>query len=85
MPDYRGLSDDELKAKIVLYEARAEEILMGDGVAKIQGEGRLMEYVQANSGQLTAALEQLYYERSRRWPDLFPYRGRAIGVRFKSI
>lgn len=81
MADYRGLSDDDLRAKITRYEAAIEEIDLGGGVAVIAGEGRRMEYVQANASKARETLEDLYYERSRRWPADYPRQGRAIAVR----
>ena len=81
MADYRGLSDAELAGKITRYETAIEKIDLGGDVAVIAGEGRRMEIVQANAGAARNTLEDLYCERARRQPGLFPRRGRAIGVR----
>jgi hypothetical protein len=81
MADYRALTDADLSAKIGRYEDAIEKIDLGGDVAVIAGEGRRMEIVQANASGARQTLEDLYYERSRRFPDQFPRRGRAIGVR----
>ena len=83
MADYRGLSEFDLLSKIQRYEDAIEKIDLGGDVSKIQGEGRLIEIVQANAGKARETLEDLYYERSRRWPDKYPRTGRAINVSFQ--
>lgn len=82
MPDFSRLSDADLDTKIAKYEAVIEDVELNGGVGKVQGEGRLVEYVQANVSSARNTLEELYFERRKRTAALtgLPC-GRAIPVR----
>lgn len=63
---YTTLSDADLDAKIIELTTKYENVQMGGGVAKVQREGRLLEYTKSNSGGLIDLLKIALAERDRR-------------------
>lgn len=75
-------TDSELTAEIKAYAKGKRALTMGEGVAKIQGEGRLVEFVASNSHELDHALAEMMYEARQRGLPIGGMPLSAIAVEF---
>ena len=71
-------TDQQLLAKIQQYGEAIEKVALGGGVGRVQGEGRMVEFVPSNIGLAQATLRTLIAEAVGR--GLMDGRGGAIAV-----
>lgn len=84
MGRFSGLTDDELAAKILLYDGKLQEAELGGEVSVIVSDGRRMETETADPKVIERVLDQLILERDTRANGgIIP--GRALGVRICKV
>lgn len=66
MSIYSGISDEDLLDEISQFRSARRELMLGQGVAVVAGEGRRMEFTRANAGDLTTELKNLIAEANCR-------------------
>lgn len=77
---YSDLSDEELDVEIVELRGKVKQVMSGEAVQVIAGEGRRVEYTRSNLDGLNDLLRLALLEREKR-TNGGRIRGRAIRPR----